>query len=63
MTCWLTQIAHFLLTNSRQFRNGFLSLLVRPKGTRTRQLATAQALTSFEKERMVTKRVAFGERC
>jgi hypothetical protein len=57
----LTQNAAFLLTESRSVRRWLLSVLVGPKGTRTRQPLLSQGLTSFAKESIVTKRVPFGE--
>src|SRR5262245_24913709 len=41
-------------------RRGFPSVLL-PKGTRTQQLLMRQALAIISKERIVTKRVPFGE--
>jgi hypothetical protein len=55
LTEQLTQIATFLLTESRSVRRRSLSLLEGPKETRTRQPRLSQWLTSFAKETLVLR--------
>ena len=61
LTQWLTQSAHSLLTNSRQFRKGLVSVWGDRKGLELLQSVTLSRLRTCARAHVVQKRVSFGE--